>query len=713
MASTLSFRGQQIVTSTEKSRNRFARPTAVQPPAVSRPALTTLAMGRRALARRAKPLAVAVSLAMAFLASRAEAATYYVAPTGSDTNAGSMTAPFASWARAEMAAAPGDTVYFRGGTYKYTRALSTCPTATSTINVIDLTKSGKSGNPIRYWAYSGEKPVFDFSGVTDTTKYSCRQVGVHVEADWLHLKGLEFTGTLQLNNQNHESWCVYITNGSNNTFELLDVHHNMGPGFFLTHGSNNLFLNCDSHENEDALTSNGDGQSADGFGCHPEQAGDTGNVFRGCRAWWNTDDAWDFINARAACTVEYSWAWYQGYKPDALSNGQPVILVNGNGNGFKVGGYGDPQGSVPTPTPQHVARFNASFFNKTNGLDANLEIVSPFFYNNTSFNNGPGNPNNGGPSDAVNGAGADVNMHGLNGTTPTSVGTLRNNIAYQNTGLPLLLNMMLGGPISDSFNSWDANMNLTVTDADFQSVAFAPPASCPAPYTPGGTPCCKPNDMTCFAGMASARQADGSLPVLPFLRLAANSPLIGKGTNVGLPFTGKAPDLGCFDSGSGTVNGGAPGSASGGNGASGSNGVSGGTAASGGVVGASGGGGGTSGIPGSSSGNGSSAGSGLSANGGPSDTGGGSGAGTSTGMSGNGAMGGPSGSSGDAASSGASTPGTKGGGSNGAGSGGCSFSAGARCPPAGAWIALGFMGLAARRRSRRNRAESRPYPAAR
>jgi hypothetical protein len=49
--------------------------------------------------------------------------------------------------------------------------------------------------------------------------------------------------------------------------------------------------------------------------------------------------------------------------------------------------------------------------------------------------------------------------------------------------------------------------------------------------------------------MASARNADGSLPVLPFVRLAATSDLIDKGTNVGLPFAGAAPDLGCFETG--------------------------------------------------------------------------------------------------------------------------------------------------------------------
>ena len=55
-----------------------------------------------------------------------------------------------------------------------------------------------------------------------------------------------------------------------------------------------------------------------------------------------------------------------------------------------------------------------------------------------------------------------------------------------------------------------------------------------------------PTDTTSFAGMASARQADGSLPVLPFLRPSATSKLLNRGTNVGLPYTGSAPNLGAF-----------------------------------------------------------------------------------------------------------------------------------------------------------------------
>ena len=70
-----------------------------------------------------------------------------------------------------------------------------------------------------------------------------------------------------------------------------------------------------------------------------------------------------------------------------------------------------------------------------------------------------------------------------------------------------------------AYNSW--NLGVTLSDAQFQSVSTS--------------------------GWDAPRQADGSLPALPHLRLAATSTLIDKGTNVGLPYSGTAPDLGAFE----------------------------------------------------------------------------------------------------------------------------------------------------------------------
>jgi len=48
---------------------------------------------------------------------RLHAATFFIAPTGDDSQTGSQESPFATVQRAQAAAAPGDTVYLRGGTY--------------------------------------------------------------------------------------------------------------------------------------------------------------------------------------------------------------------------------------------------------------------------------------------------------------------------------------------------------------------------------------------------------------------------------------------------------------------------------------------------------------------------------------------------------------------------------------------------------------------
>ena len=63
--------------------------------------------------------------------------------------------------------------------------------------------------------------------------------------------------------------------------------------------------------------------------------------------------------------------------------------------------------------------------------------------------------------------------------------------------------------------------SVTVTDADFVSV-----------------------DST---GLTSARQADGSLPDLDFLKLASTSDLINAGIDVGLPYEGDYPDIGAYE----------------------------------------------------------------------------------------------------------------------------------------------------------------------
>ena len=412
----------------------------------------------------------------------AAAMVYYVAPNGNDGAAGTQAAPWASIARAQTAAQPGDTVYFRGGTYAYTRATTACASQTARVDAITLNKSGSSGNLIRYWAQPGERPVFDFSRMTD----NCRIKGFDVTGSWIHLKGLEVTGVRQNNNLNAESWGLWIS-GSDNIFELINTHHHMGTGLFINGGGGNLVLNTDSHDNYDVNSSDGPGENADGFGSHYTPAGRPANVFRGCRSWWNADDGYDLISTYSSVTIENSWSWRNGYVPGTTT-------PSGNGVGFKVGGFG---AEYDAGAVKHTVRFSVAFLNKAAGFYSNHHPVANDYFNNTGYGNHP-----------------NFDMRGIDASgAAVGRGTLRNNIAYNGTATANMTGT------NASFNSW--NLGVTLSDAQFQSVSTS--------------------------GWDAPRQADGNLPVLAHLRLAANSTLIDKGTNVGLPYQGPAPDLGAFE----------------------------------------------------------------------------------------------------------------------------------------------------------------------
>jgi hypothetical protein len=192
-----------------------------------------------------------------------------------------------------------------------------------------------------------------------------------------------------------------------------------------------------------------------------------------------------------------------------------------------------------------------AFNNRAAGFYANHHPNSCYFYNNTGYGN---NPN--------------FNMLGMSAAgADTTVGVYRNNISFTGS----LYSNRNGA--DEKFNSWTVS-GITVSAADFQSVATM--------------------------GLDEPRQADGSLPNLPNFHLAASSDLIDKGTDVGLPFAGTAPDLGCFETGLATggssSSGGASSGGSGGSPTAGSAGRAGSGGASGGINGVSG----TTGIGGSS-----------------------------------------------------------------------------------------------------------------
>jgi hypothetical protein len=369
-----------------------------------------------------------------------------------------------------------------------------------------LDKSGTNGKRIRYWAYPNERPVFDFSEVKPT---GYRVHAFEVTGSWLHVKGLEVVGVqVPVVNSNTQSICFSNAGGSNNIYEQLSMHDGQAIGFFLTAGSNNLILNCDAYRNYDYTSQRGgsrNGGNVDGFGNHPA-AGSVNNVFRGCRAWLNSDDGYDCISAFESTVFENCWAFYNGYSTGFVSRA--------DGNGFKAGGYASrPFNALPPSIPRNTIRFCLAVMNKANGFYSNHHLEGSDWYNNTAYGNG-------------------VNFNMLNRKSKTETEYLIDGPGYNH----VLRNNMSFAPRqagNDITNCDNArcivdhnsflNKGITVSTDDFLSLDTAQ--------------------------LTAPRRPDGSLPLIDFMRLKPGSKLIDKGIDIGLPFLGKAPDIGCFETG--------------------------------------------------------------------------------------------------------------------------------------------------------------------
>ncbi len=414
---------------------------------------------------------VAFVLCVLFIASppTADAATnWYVAPNGDDSAAGSLELPFATVQRAQTAAAPGDTVFLRGGTYRMTET-QLARRRGLFARLIVLDKSGLPDKPITYRAYQDEKPVFDCSEVKPGGQ---RVTAFYVSGLWLHLHRIEVTG-VQVTIKTHTQSICFESQGSHNIFERLAMHDGQAIGIYHVRGSDNLFLNCDAWNNWDHTSEDGKGGNVDGFGGHPTK-GSTGNVFRGCRAWFNSDDGYDGISAHESVTFENCWAMANGLSADGKRLG--------DGNGFKAGGYGSIAArDLPNPIPRHVVRGCLAVGNKSSGFYANHHPGGCDWLNNSAFRNG-----------------TNFNMLGRLADNRTDVdGTdhkLLNNLSYGSRRDLTAIGLTKCELIGNSFA-----LGLKLSDKDFVSL-----------------------DET---ELTQPRQPDGSLPVIKFLRLAEGGTL--------------------------------------------------------------------------------------------------------------------------------------------------------------------------------------------
>ncbi len=392
------------------------------------------------------------------------AATYYVSfVAGLDTYSGSISQPFKTITKAVSVAVAGDIIYLRGGTHVYNTR-------------INISKNGTASNRFYLLAYPGDpRPILDFSGMAVNTSNR----GMQLNGNYWTIRGIDFFKAGD-NGMHIE--------GAFNIIDFCSFYENADTGLQLANGANNnQIINCDSYFNKDATDGN-----ADGFAAKLDVG--TGNSFKGCRAWQNSDDGWDGLLDEAnpvkpTTTYDSCWCFMNGY----LKSGAASV---GNGNGFKMGG-----GGTSSARLEHNAILTRCLaaFNRVKGFDQNNNAGSMTLYNCVGYRNAP-----------------NYGMNNLNPYAP-NVMVIKNCISFSNTSGS---NSFASASVQEK-NSWQSPFSGSLSAASFLTIDSI--------------------------GLRNPRNADGTLPHINFLHLASTSNMIDGGVNVGLPFNGTAPDLGAFE----------------------------------------------------------------------------------------------------------------------------------------------------------------------
>jgi len=318
----------------------------------------------------------------------ASATDWYLSPKGNDAKDGkSQKKALATLAKAQELAQPGDVVYILPGTYQIGEDQIARTEGVYSI-VFDMNKSGQQGKPIKYVGITdkqGQRPVFDFSAVRPKTRITA----FLVTANWLVFRNFECVG-LQVTLTNHtQSENFRINRGRDCTFDNIACHDGMGIGFYVEKASQrNLFLNLDAYNQSESVSEDGKGGNCDGFGFHGNSDAD-GNVFVGCRAWYNADDGYDCINAFSPAEFHYCYAYRNGYSAPLQAGGKPVS--RGDGNGLKIGGYRLDRKAVQQYDrgyPTHIVSNCVASENKRNGIYSNHHLTGDKFVNCTATRNG-------------------------------------------------------------------------------------------------------------------------------------------------------------------------------------------------------------------------------------------------------------------------------------------------------------------------------------
>ncbi len=395
---------------------------------------------------------------------------FHLSPEGDDATAdGSPAKPYYSLSKVVDLVNPGDSIVLEAGVYRYSQR-------------VNIGVNGQKDNEITLCSRNG-RAILDFSAMADADANQ----GIRHCASYWHYCDIDiaYAGDngllIERNKPTGGSYEDIVSNSDqahHNLIERCRFYGNRDTGLQLKNlATYNFILNCDSYDNRDS--SDGD---ADGFA--PKVTVGNGNVFFGCRAWNNSDDGWDSYLKCAEnhfpddiySIVENCWAFKNGFLADNTPS-------EGNGNGFKLGGNYERHNMVLIDC--------LAFDNLQKSFDQNHNAGDMTLINCSGFDH-PYNSNKNRYQYRIDED--EVIAQGKTLTLTNCVAVWDGLEAKKTAYSPVSL------------------MNkAVVTTCRWQTS--------PADYLSTDT-----------SGVRSARQADGSLPDIPFMKPAAEGSLIDAGT---------------------------------------------------------------------------------------------------------------------------------------------------------------------------------------
>lgn len=297
------------------------------------------------------------------IGSNTNAKCYYIAPEGDDNNEGTFDSPWYNLQRAVDVVRPGDTIFCRGGIYYPTMKKDGSKTT------VRLTANGTTDSLITIKNFPDEFPVLNFK---DQPKAQSVR-GIQLNGNYWHIRGLHITeagdnGIKVEGSHNIIERCTFSYN--DDTGLQLGFGHDFSDSGFGssndgTYCAYNDVIDCDSYLNCD---SDNFGSDADGFACKMHNG--KGNRFIRCRAWDNSDDAWDLYETDYPVYLYECWAWGSG-RAEKFDWVQASGSFQGNGNAIKLGGNGTGGSSKGKHEAWNCIAFNCNKSGSVKGFDQN------------------------------------------------------------------------------------------------------------------------------------------------------------------------------------------------------------------------------------------------------------------------------------------------------------------------------------------------------